>query len=139
MSQSRVLHFANSKSAYEYFKKYNRMSLGEAVLNGITHDAQAIGMMETLGTNPEAMFNRVLSDIQTGAKDTPLKLDTINERKIRNQFKELDGSTRARGAGKPVIFGADFAGIAAGWRMLQNMAKLGMATISSFGDNTLPS
>ena len=134
MSQSRVLHFANSKAAYEYFLKYNRMSLSEAVLNGITHDAQAIGMMETLGTNPEAMFNRVLSDIQTGAKDTPLKLDTINERKIRNQFKELDGSTRARGAGKPVLFGADFAGIAAGWRMLQNMAKLGMATISSFGD-----
>jgi len=134
MSQSRVLHFASGDKAYEYFKKYNRMSLSEAVLNGITHDAQAIGLMETLGTNPEAMFNRVLKDIQTTAREKPLLLDTIKERRLRNQFKELDGSTRARGAGKPVLFGSDFAGIAAGWRMLQNMAKLGMATISSFGD-----
>lgn len=134
MSQSRVLHFKTGDKAYEYFKTYNRMSLAEAVLNGITHDAQAIGLMETLGTNPEAMFNRVLNDIQTGAKGRPLTLDTIKERRLKNQFKELDGSTRARGAGKPVLFGADFAGIAAGWRMLQNMAKLGMATISSMGD-----
>ena len=47
---------------------------------------------------------------------------------------ELDGTTRARGAGRPVLFGADFAGIAAVWRMLQNMSKLGMATITSFSD-----
>lgn len=134
LSQSRVIHFADGKSAYEYHKKYTRMSLSEAVLNGFTHDAQAIALMETFGTNPEAMFNRVLNDIKTGLKDKPAQLGKFREKRLINEFKELDGSTRARGAGRPVAFGADFAGIASGWRMIQNMAKLGMATISSFGD-----
>ena len=134
LSQSRVIHFANGEAAYKYMQTYSRMSLSEAVLSGIEHDAQAIGLMEVLGTNPKAMFDRVLSDVQLKLRSTPAALDKISERPLRNQFAELDGTSRARGASKPLIFGADFAGIAAGWRMLQNMAKLGMAVISSFGD-----
>lgn len=134
LSQSRVIHFADGKQAFEYHQKYTRMSLGEAVINGITHDAQTIGLMEVMGTNPEKMFDRLLEDISSINKDKPLILDKINKYRLTNQFRELDGSTRARGAGRPLLFNTDFAGIAAGWRMLQNMAKLGMATISSFGD-----
>ena len=136
LSQGRVIHFATGKAAYEYAQKYSRQSFSEAVLNGIDHDAQAIGLMERFGTNPEAMFTRVLNDMKNNARGEPEKLDKIRrrERRMINQFRELDGSTRARGAGRPVFFGADFAGISAGVRILQNMSKLGMATISSFGD-----
>ena len=136
LSQGRVLHFATGEQAYKYAKKYSRQSFAEAVINGISHDAQAIGLMERFGTNPKAMFDRVLKDMKEDAKGDPAKLDKIvrKEGRMKNQFKELDGSTRARGAGRPVFFGADFAGISAGVRMIQNMAKLGMATISSFGD-----
>jgi len=134
LSQSRVIHFKSGKAAYEYSKTYSRQSLSESVINGVTHDAQAIGLMEVFGTNPEAMFNRIINDLQ---KDSSMVgVDKVRRRqgRLNNQFREIDGSTRARGAGLPVAFGADFAGIAAGWRMLQNMAKLGMATISSFSD-----
>lgn len=134
LSQSRVIHFKSGKAAYEYSKTYSRQSLAESVVNGVTHDAQAIGLMEVFGTNPEAMFNRIINDLQ---KDPSMVgVDKVRRRqgRLTNQFKEIDGSTRARGAGLPIAFGADFAGIAAGWRMLQNMAKLGMATISSFSD-----
>tara|TARA_R110002020_G_C16295397_1_gene772740 strand:+ start:570 stop:3209 length:2640 start_codon:yes stop_codon:yes gene_type:complete len=136
LSQSRVIHFKDGKAAFDYMKTYSRQSLSEAVINGITHDAQAIGLMEVFGTNPRAMFDKVISDLKTGNKMNAAAVDKIvrRERKLNNQFKELDGSSRARGAGRPLLFGADFAGIAAGWRMLQNMAKLGMATISSFSD-----
>lgn len=134
LSQSRVIHFKSGKAAHEYAKTYSRQSLAESVINGVTHDAQAIGIMEVFGTNPEAMFKRIINDLE---KDPSMAgVDKVRRRKgrLENQFKEIDGSTRARGAGLPVAFGADFAGIAAGWRMLQNMAKLGMATISSFSD-----
>ena len=136
MSQNRVIHFATGKDAFEYSKLYSRQSFSEAVINGFTHDAQSIGLMERFGTNPRAMFDRVLTDIKKESKSDVATLDKINkrERKLNNQFRELDGSTRARGAGRPLLFGADFAGISSGFRMWQNMSKLGMATISSFSD-----
>jgi len=136
LSQSRIIHFKNGAAAHAYFQKYSRMSLSDAVMNAIQHDAQSIGLMEKFGTNPKSMFDRVVDDIKKMNKDDATKIDQIvkKERSLTNQFKELDGTTRARGAGRPVLFGADFAGIAAGWRMLQNMSKLGMATITSFSD-----
>ena len=136
LSQSRIIHFKNGAAAHAYFKTYSRMSLSDAVMNAISHDAQSIGLMEKFGTNPKAMFDRVLNDLKDVNKANANRIDQIvkKEGRLKNQFKELDGTTRARGAGRPVIFGADFAGIAAGWRMLQNMSKLGMATITSFSD-----
>lgn len=140
LSQNRVIHFATGKDAFEYSKLYSRQSFSEAVINGFTHDAQSIGLMERFGTNPKAMFDRVLTDIKKASKSDVSTLDKINKREtsfignINHQFRELDGSTRARGAGRPLLFGADFAGISSGVRMWQNMSKLGMATISSFSD-----
>ena len=136
LSQSRIIHFKDGAAAHGYFKTYSRMSLSDAVMNAISHDAQSIGLMEKFGTNPKAMFDRVLDDLKDVNRANANRIDQIvkKEGRLKNQFKELDGTTRARGAGRPVIFGADFAGIAAGWRMLQNMSKLGMATITSFSD-----
>ena len=136
LSQSRIIHFKDGAAAHAYFKTYSRMSLSDAVMNAISHDAQSIGLMEKFGTNPKAMFDRVLDDLKDVNRANANRIDQIvkKEGRLKNQFKELDGTTRARGAGRPVIFGADFAGIAAGWRMLQNMSKLGMATITSFSD-----
>jgi len=135
LSGERIIHFKDGGSSYAYKNKYSRMSLPEAVLAGISHDAQSIGLMETFGPNPRAMFDRVLQDMQGKAKGDLSIYDKISKRSLDNQFKELDGTTRARGVGKPFLgMASDFAGIAAGYRMIQNMAKLGAATISSFSD-----
>lgn len=134
LSAQRVLHFKDGKSAHQYARKYSRMTFSEAVLNGITHDAQSIALMEAFGTNPQRMFDQIIQDIKDEQKSDPDKLAKLNERALRNQFAELDGSTRAAGAGRPIAFGVDFAGISSGWRMIQNMSKLGMATISSISD-----
>tara|TARA_Y100000401_G_scaffold117575_1_gene127301 strand:+ start:4413 stop:6929 length:2517 start_codon:yes stop_codon:yes gene_type:complete len=133
MSAERILHFQDGASSHAYSKMYSRMKLSEAVLNGITHDAQTIALMETFGTNPKMMFDRVVQEIKEQAPDVKA-LDKIKVGRLQNQFAELDGTTRARGAGKPVFMGVDFAGISAGWRMIQNMSKLGFATISSISD-----
>tara|TARA_R110000803_G_C11987841_1_gene321548 strand:- start:3 stop:2564 length:2562 start_codon:yes stop_codon:yes gene_type:complete len=135
LSGERILHFKDGASSYSYKTKYSRMSLPEAVLAGISHDAQSIGLMETFGPNPRAMFDRVVKDMATKTKGDIQIFDKISNNRMNNQFKELDGTTRARGVGKPILgMNVDFAGISASYRMLQNMAKLGGATISSFSD-----
>ena len=133
MSQSRVIHFKDGLSSYKYAQEYSRMTLAEGVISGFTHDAQSIALLETFGTNPANMFERLLDDIR-GTKDIELRRK-FREKMLRNQFAELDGTTRQKGISRNVLgMDVSFAGISAGWRMLQNMAKLGFATISSFSD-----
>ena len=133
MSQSRVLHFENGAASYKYSKQYARMTLSEGVLSGFTHDAQSIALLETFGTNPKSMFDKIIKDLKD-TKDINI-LRKLNERSLRNQFAELDGTTRQKGISKNFLgMDVSFAGISAGWRMIQNMSKLGFATISSFSD-----
>tara|TARA_R110000765_G_scaffold160608_1_gene264901 strand:- start:37 stop:2646 length:2610 start_codon:yes stop_codon:yes gene_type:complete len=135
MSTSRVIHFKDGQSAFDYSTKFTRQNLNESVVAGIQHDGQAIGLMETFGTNPKAMFERILKDSKEINKTNLKARESINEKRLVNQFRELDGTTRARGSGRLLLGGTvDFAGISAAWRMLQSMAKLGAATISSFSD-----
>ena len=134
MSQSRVIHFKDGQSSYDYSQKFTRMTLAESVTNGLIHDGQSIGLMEGLGTNPQAMFDRVLRDSKKLFKGDTKALEKFSDFSLTNQFKELDGSTRARGAGRLYFNIIDFAGINSAYRVLQNMALLGGSVIASFSD-----
>lgn len=135
LSAERILHFKDGKSAFSYANEYSRQPLREAVYSGFGHDAQSISLLETFGTNPRQMFNVVLEDMKREAKGKPKLFERIGERSLSNQFAELDGTTRAIGAGAPVLnTSVTYAGIAAGFRAVQAMSKLGFATISSFSD-----
>ena len=133
MSQSRVLHFKDGISSYKYSKQYARMTLSEGVLSGFTHDAQSIALLETFGTNPRNMFDKIIKDIE-GTKDINI-LRKLRKKSLNDQFAELDGTTRQKGISRNFLgMDVSIAGISAGWRMIQNMSKLGFATISSFSD-----
>jgi len=134
MSQSRIIHFRDGQSSYDYARKFTRQSLADSVTNGFLHDGQSIGLMEGLGTNPENMFKRVLQDSKKVFKGDPKALEKFSDFSLTNQFKELDGSTRARGSGKLYFNIIDFAGINSAYRILQNMALLGGSVIASFSD-----
>lgn len=133
VSSERIIHFSSGKNANEYRNKFSRQSLSEAVLNGITNDAQNIALLETFGTNPRAMLELVMERLDDKTKKAG-GIDLINKKKIERQYAELDGTSRGNGATKPLFGSVDFAGISASIRMIQNMSKLGMATISSFSD-----
>ena len=57
------------------------MSLSDAVLNGITHDAQAIGLMEKFGTNPKSMFERIKTDLKDALK-LRIELTKLSKEKV---------------------------------------------------------
>jgi hypothetical protein len=136
LSQSRVLHFKDGEVAHEYFQKYNRRSLFETVVDGLIHDGRSMALMENLGTNPRAMVERILDDIDVMTEaDIKLSQQRKTQRKrTLGEFSNLDNSVNAVGSSQSIFFGADFASVAAGFRMIQEMAKLGAATISSITD-----
>ena len=55
-------------------------------------------------------------------------------RRTLGEFSNVDNSVNAVGSSQSIFFGADFASVASGFRMIQEMAKLGAATISSITD-----
>ena len=125
LSASRVLHFKDGESSHRYAQQYSGKDLITSVLDGISNDAESISLMEVLGTNPEAMLERIIK-----ANDMSPK----GERRVRNALKELDGTTRAVGGQSKKLMGLDMTATSANLRAIQNMSKLGFATISSFSD-----
>ena len=72
-----ILHFKDGQAAFDYASKFTRQKFSESVVNGIIHDGQSIGLMETFGTNPKAMFDRILKDAQEINKTNFKAKDTI--------------------------------------------------------------
>ena len=134
LSENRVLHFADGAKAYEYASNYSRMSLAEALHAGVMSDSRSIALMERFGTNPKMMIERIIRDARARNKVKPEFTENFNERMIQISLAEVDGTTVAKGAGRPIVLGADLATIASATRMVQAMAKLGMSVISSFAD-----
>ena len=126
LSGSRVLHFKDGESSHNYAKLYSGKDLITSVLDGIGNDAESIALMEVLGTNPEAMLNRVIESIP--------EITPRGKRRLENALAELDGTTRAVFGQQKKLMGLDLTATAAGVRAIQNMSKLGFATISSFSD-----
>lgn len=125
LSGSRVLHFKDGKASHKYASQYSDKNLIASVLDGIAHDAESIALMEVLGTNPQAMLDRIVQS---------QGLEGLGKQRVEAAFAELDGTTRAIGAQEKNLKGLSFSNVSAGLRAVQNMSKLGFATISSFSD-----
>jgi len=136
LSQSRVLHFRDGEAAFKYSQNYNRRNLFETLIDGFTHDGRSIALMENLGTNPRMMVERILEDISLQAKKDPKLARKISgqSKAVMREFAQLDNSLNAVGISEGKFFGADFASVASGYRMIQEMALLGSATVSSITD-----
>lgn len=132
MSQERVLHFRDADAWFQYNTDFGAGNLREAVFHGLSKSAQNTGVMRVLGTNPEAMFDKVGEAAQKALRqvgdDKGLKkLSEARNGWLKNRLDEVTGATRA-----PVD--AILARRAATVRSLQSMAKLGGAVISSVTD-----
>lgn len=134
MSEDRVLHFKSADDWSDYNAAFGRGNLREAVFTGLRRTAQNTGLMRVLGTNPEAMFNRLVDDIgqnlRRGGNDEAIRTfqaATAEQGWLRNRLAEIDGSAN-------IAVSQTAARVGAGVRAVQSMAKLGGAVLSSFGD-----
>jgi hypothetical protein len=128
LNSSRVLHFKDVQARQEYNVAFGEPSLKESVMGVLSNSARNIAIMQELGTNPRNTLDKVLALLRKKYKDKDSNITKrLNFKTFENQFKEIDGSINAIGY-------QTLANIAMGIRTIQNTSKLGLATITSFGD-----
>jgi hypothetical protein len=130
-SAERVLHFRDADAWSDYNAKYGTGNFREALLHGFDMSAQNTGLMRVFGPNPESNFNQMADELTRGLADAKQK-QRFSEASgprgwLRNRLETIDGTAR-------IPVNALGARVGAVTRSVENMAKLGGATISSFSD-----
>ena len=133
-SASRLLEFKDSDQWYLYDQEFGIGSLSSAFLQDISRSARSTALMQKLGTNPEAMVDKIVQKVRRQYRDKYLdnkkELDKLDEQ-FGNEMGELTGAVYQSELG---IMSNMFAEIGKNVRALETMAKLGGATISSTAD-----
>ena len=133
-SASGVFTFKSPNDWYDYDQKFGKASLREAFLQDIQSASRATALMETLGTNPQAMVDRVVKRMENKYRDDPKKLKKIKREGIvtgvvqfQSALDEITGDVNI-GSHTPI------ARFLHGYRSWQTMAKLGGAWVSALSD-----
>lgn len=133
LSHERVIHFKDSQSWQRYNTDFGAGTLHEAVAAGLTRQAKATALMNTLGPNYENVYDGIVTE--TLERMTKEKADPKEVRAFKSDaasykrlyLAELDGSLNIPGS-DPV------ATVASSIRAVQGMASLGGSTLSSVTD-----
>lgn len=128
-SAERVTHFKDGASFYEFDKKYGQADLEHSLLLGFEKAAQDNGLSRILGTNPEANLNTVIQMLRNHFGGE--KARTLNFDAIKNEFLEVNGSTKVVA---PTTFGSNLASVASITRSISNAGKLDKIFITSISD-----
>lgn len=128
VSRARVLHFKDAESSIQYRNEFGKRDFMEGVLRNIENSSRNIALMETFGTNPRAMFEKILDDTRKKYRGDAGKIKGIeNDRAMRNFYDEVDGSTM-------IPESPSLAQVGSVLRALQSMSKLGGAVVTSLTD-----
>lgn len=129
LSAERALHFKDADAWADYNAMYGSGSLRESLLSGLERTAHSTAMMRTLGTNPAAMVDSIIAEVERTLADNPEGLRKLSEarRMLDNRLAEIDGRTR-------IPANRLLARAASNIRAWESMAKLGGAVISAVTD-----
>lgn len=125
----RELHFKSAEDEVAYMRQFGSGGVADSVIRELEGAGSAIALMRGLGTNPEAMFQLQRTELLKEARDTgnhALAL-AVSRRTLDWQLAEVTGASRQ--VANPTV-----ASYASSIRVLQSIAKLGGAMLSSFGD-----
>lgn len=140
LSEGRVLHFTDADAWLEYNAQFGIGTVQDGVMAGLRNAARASTAMETWGTNPAAMFERVVKEQIDAAKKAG-----ASEKEIARLETGLPGRKSGLAPGLRDLFEASTgldtnvgnpraAMIGQGVRNLTAMAKLGGMVLSQFSD-----
>jgi hypothetical protein len=128
-----VFTFNNADDWYEYNQRFGVNSLREAYLQDLQASARSSAIMEVMGTNPQAMLDKVLNRLRQKYRDDATKLAQINREgwsgivSLQAALDEVTGDVNI-GASDTIARWMH------GFRALQTMSKLGGAAISATTD-----
>lgn len=135
LSQERKLHFKSADDWFEYNREFGPGNLREAVLMGLSKQADATGLMRVLGTNPEFNLQSVFDALrqqlrQAGDLEKLKELERWGNPQSgwgRALYQEVSGRSAAPAGRMLATAGA----IVRGWNML---TSLGGAVLSAATD-----
>lgn len=127
ISRPRILHFKDAESSIIYRNTYGMKDFMEGVVRNIENSSRNIALLETFGTNPRAMFDKIVDETRQKYRGDTKKMKNDNVQALNHFFDEIDGSSFI-----PEV--PALAKIGSVTRGVQSMSKLGGALISSFSD-----
>ena len=119
MSQHRQLHFKDSQAWLKYNSLYGHDNPIEAILSGIERMSANTVLMQKFGANPDFTFDKYLNSMPD--------LSQGERRVIKSQYEFISG--KAHQVGDPTLHKWE-----QGLSAMQNLSKLGTATISATTD-----
>ncbi len=133
-SAAGVFTFKSANDWYDYDQKFGKASLRESFMQDIQSASRATALMEVLGTNPEAMVERVQKRLIDKYRSTPGGAKKVKRLKreaalitFKGALAEVTGDVNI-GSHTPLARYLHF------YRSIQTMAKLGGAWISALSD-----
>jgi hypothetical protein len=133
LSADRTFYFKSPDDWYDYNQDYGSGSLREAYINDLHRRAEATGLIQVLGTNPEYNLDSIVKAVRTMLSRTdPERLRAFDAKskggeKFENAMRELNGYTRT-------IASSSLAHVGAFTRMWAVLTSLGGATLSAITD-----
>lgn len=132
MSASRIMHWADGRSANDYNKVFGSGNLMSSFFVGLERNANAIMLMREWGPNPRAAYNQTLLALteehgKDGLRGVKKGVSSMGEARLDNDFSIIDGATSIPG-------NAVWAEIGATARAIQTLSKLGSAGLSAVAD-----
>ncbi len=132
MSEGRLLHFKTPDDWFDYNQQFGVGSLRETLLYSFDNMASNIGLMRTLGPNPQNNFEQIANNLAArldteGDIKKISKFDQARKGKLANRLAEVDGSVNIPGS-------LQIAKWASATRAIQTLSKLGSVTLAAFPD-----
>jgi len=134
ISQQREVFFKDADAWFDYNEKYGSGNLREAFVGGLAQRAKATGLMQVLGSNPEAMLRTIVNDLDQAAMN---KGDVANRDRLR-EFTTPNGMAdtylKAVDGRADIAANEIWARRGAAFRAWETMAKLGGMIFSQLND-----
>ena len=127
LSQDRLLHFRSADDWFDYHERFGRGNLNEAVLFGLERMGRTTGLMLAMGPNPESNMAQVFEALISRADVDERSALERKQKQLVRALNEVDGTVNMQG-------GDFFPESNAFVRAVQDMSKLGAATLSATAD-----
>ena len=141
LEHSRVLHFKDAEAAIEYHDKYGKGNVFDAMISHLEYEARALSLLKVLGPDPRDTLNKLVQREEYLLRKTE---GTVPQADLREAIEKLKKANGPQGAidnwyveltGEINIPGnATCAKVMASLRAIENMSKLGGATLSALAD-----
>ena len=124
----RILHFKSAADWFTYHEKFGHGNLQETFLSGLLTAGRNIGIIDKLGSNPKANFDKIRIAVYNHVKESGRDSSKLaSENYFKKFYMQINGSSHTVENFTLAKYGAIL-------RVVQNITKLGGAAISAGTD-----